>query len=82
MRSIWTKCYAFNFKTRTTSNKSCNRRVPDIPAPRQREIISTDRDFGPRVPTIFVIAGKKDCMMALKKLQSKSKLTTRKFLIE
>lgn len=35
--------------------------VPDIPAFRQSEIISTDRDFGPSVPTIFVIAGKKVC---------------------
>ena len=35
--------------------------IPDIPAFRQSEMISTDRDFGPSVPTIFVIAGKKVC---------------------
>lgn len=33
--------------------------IPDIPALRQLEIVSTDRDLGPKVPTIFVIAGKK-----------------------
>lgn len=33
--------------------------IPDIPALRQPEIVSTDRDLGPKVPTIFVIAGKK-----------------------
>ena len=33
--------------------------VPDIPALRQEEMTSTVRDFGPSVPTIFVIAGKK-----------------------
>jgi len=43
--------------------KGCNGRIPDIPESRQRDIISTDRDFGPSVPTIFVIAGKKVCMM-------------------
>lgn len=43
--------------------KGCNGRIPDIPASRQWEIISTDRDFGPSVPTIFVIAGKKVCRM-------------------
>jgi len=68
---MWTTCKAFSFKTRTTSNKSCDRRIPDIPASRQRAIISTDRDLGPSVPTIFVIAGKKDCMMALKKTSIK-----------
>jgi hypothetical protein len=30
-----------------------------MPALRQPEITSTDRDLGPNVPTIFVIAGKK-----------------------
>ena len=33
--------------------------VPDIPALRQEEMTSTVRDFGPSVPTILVIAGKK-----------------------
>ena len=41
--------------------------IPDIPALRQPEMTSTDRDLGPRVPTIFVIAGKKLC-----KIQSNS----------
>lgn len=35
--------------------------LPDIPALRQAEIASTDRDLGPKVPTILVIAGKKFC---------------------
>lgn len=35
--------------------------IPDIPAFRQSEIISTDLDFEPSVPTIFVIAGKAVC---------------------
>ena len=30
-----------------------------MPALRQPEIVSTDLDLGPRVPTIFVIAEKK-----------------------
>jgi hypothetical protein len=29
-----------------------------MPALRQAEIVSTERDLGPRVPTILVIAGK------------------------
>lgn len=33
--------------------------VPDMPALRQPERASTDRDLGPRVPTILVKAGKK-----------------------
>jgi len=33
--------------------------VPDMPALRQPERASTDRDLGPRVPTILVNAGKK-----------------------
>lgn len=33
--------------------------LPDIPAWRQAEITSTDRERGPSVPTILVIAGKK-----------------------
>jgi len=32
-----------------------------MPALRQLEIVSTDLDLGPSVPTIFVIAGKKLC---------------------
>lgn len=32
--------------------------LPDMPALRQAEIVSTERDLGPRVPTILVIAGK------------------------
>lgn len=35
--------------------------IPDIPALRQPEMVSTDRDLGPKVPTILVIAGKKLC---------------------
>lgn len=35
--------------------------VPDIPALRQPEMTSTERDLGPKVPTIFVMAGKKLC---------------------
>ena len=35
--------------------------VPDIPDLRQPERVSTDRDLGPRVPTILVNAGKKLC---------------------
>lgn len=35
--------------------------IPDMPALRQPEIVSTDRDLGPNVPTIFVIAEKKLC---------------------
>jgi hypothetical protein len=35
--------------------------IPDIPAFRQLVIISTVRDCGPSVPTIFVLAGKKLC---------------------
>ena len=30
-----------------------------MPALRQAEMVSTERDLGPSVPTIFVIAGKK-----------------------
>jgi hypothetical protein len=30
-----------------------------MPALRQEEMVSTERDLGPSVPTIFVIAGKK-----------------------
>ena len=33
--------------------------LPDMPALRQAEMVSTVRDLGPSVPTIFVIAGKK-----------------------
>jgi hypothetical protein len=33
-----------------------------MPALRQPEIVSTDRDLGPNVPTIFVIAEKKLCI--------------------
>jgi len=54
------------FKQGSQVIKGCNGRIPDIPASRQREIISTDLDFGPSVPTIFVIAGKKVCMMHYK----------------
>jgi hypothetical protein len=32
-----------------------------MPALRHPEIVSTDRDLGPNVPTIFVIAEKKLC---------------------
>jgi hypothetical protein len=32
-----------------------------MPALRQAEMVSTERDLGPSVPTIFVIAGKKLC---------------------
>lgn len=35
--------------------------LPDIPALRQAEITSTDREREPNVPTIFAIAGKKFC---------------------
>lgn len=35
--------------------------LPDIPAWRQAEITSTDRECEPNVPTIFAIAGKKFC---------------------
>ena len=35
--------------------------LPDMPALRQAEMVSTVRDLGPSVPTIFVIAGKKLC---------------------
>jgi len=33
--------------------------IPDIPAVKQAEITCTDRELGPRVPTILVIVGKK-----------------------
>jgi hypothetical protein len=32
-----------------------------MPALRQEEMVSTERDLGPSVPTILVIAGKKLC---------------------
>jgi len=32
-----------------------------MPALRQAEMVSTERDLGPSVPTILVIAGKKLC---------------------
>jgi hypothetical protein len=32
-----------------------------MPALRQAEMASTERDLGPSVPTIFVMAGKKFC---------------------
>lgn len=44
---------------RTTTKQKEEKYTPDIPALRQAEITSTDRDLGPSVPTIFVIAGKK-----------------------
>lgn len=34
---------------------------PDIPATRHASIVSTERDFGPSVPTIFVSEGKYFC---------------------
>lgn len=43
------------------AQKGSNQYLPDIPALRQPEITSTDRDLGPRVPTILVRAGKKLC---------------------
>jgi hypothetical protein len=43
------------------SDKATDGAIPDIPAFMQSEIISTDRDFGPSVPTILVIAGKTVC---------------------
>lgn len=36
-------------------------KLPDMPALRQEEMVSTERDLGPSVPTILVIAGKKLC---------------------
>ena len=36
-------------------------KLPDMPALRQEDIVSTERDLGPSVPTILVIAGKKLC---------------------
>lgn len=50
-----TNCFFF-FRSKRKTNKAF---IPDIPALRQPEITSRDRDLGPRVPTIFVIAGKK-----------------------
>jgi len=46
-------------KTHVNNGKINN--VPDMPALRQPEITSTDRERGPKVPTILVIAGKKFC---------------------
>lgn len=72
------------FEQRSQTIKGCNGRIPDIPALRHREIVSTDRDFGPSVPTIFVMAGKKVCRMHFKiqTLQSKSNLTNTENLHE
>jgi hypothetical protein len=36
-------------------------RATDMPALRQAEMVSTERDLGPSVPTILVMAGKKLC---------------------
>lgn len=45
-------------------------RLPDIPAFRHASITSTERDLGPRVPTIFVSDGKKLCkVMQIKLLE-------------
>jgi hypothetical protein len=38
--------------------------LPDMPALRQEEMVSTERDLGPSVPTILVIAGKKLCVFS------------------
>ena len=43
----------------TTERES--EKLPDMPALRQEEMVSTERDLGPSVPTILVIAGKKLC---------------------
>lgn len=45
------------FPTNRERNKNF-RQLPVIPALRQEEITSTDRERGPSVPTIFVIAEK------------------------
>jgi len=48
-------------QSKMVKKNSTDRNLPDIPVLSNPEIISTDCERGPRVPTIFVIAGKKDC---------------------
>lgn len=54
------------YEQRSQKTKGFNGIIPDIPASRHRVIVSTDRDFEPSVPIIFVIAGKKVCRMHFK----------------
>jgi hypothetical protein len=45
-------------RERERERETESEQLPDMPALRQAEIVSTERDLGPRVPTILVIAGK------------------------